>query len=39
MYMDVLSTAVRDWNSQENNELMVTFPERDRHRVLELLRS
>jgi hypothetical protein len=36
-YVDVLATAVGDWKPQENYELVVIFPERDRHRVLELL--
>lgn len=36
-YMDVLATAAGDWKPQESYELVVIFPEGDRHRVLELL--
>lgn len=36
-YVDVLATAVADWKPQESYELVVIFPEGDRHRVLELL--
>jgi len=38
-YVDVLANAVSDWKPQESYELVVVFPERDRRRVLELLRA
>ena len=36
-YVDVLATAVGDWQPQECYELVVIFADGDRHRVLELL--
>lgn len=36
-YVDVLATGMADWKPQESYELVVLFPERDRHRIPELL--